>query len=417
MPAAAPIPRGPSVLTLYTAADLLTGPGCPVCRYAGEASDRYLAWFALEAHTQAATITRLCQSLGMCARHTRGLMSQPGAAPRLTAINRYVLRAARDQLTNRTASLAVCPACDHDDAAASRALDTLLDGLDGSSVRERYCEFGGLCIPHARRAAARTRRRLAAWLAEVLLGAVAAPPPPGPGWLAGTDHDADARAVLRKALPAHTPYGPYACVACLATARAEGGYLTRILHVSDQSQPDRGWLLCGAHLNDAALLAGRDGIQALLAWQTDCLAASVSRLPPLFPRWGGAPASWLRSARRRAHPTAECGVCLRREKAASRALNDICVLLCASRTSPDGPAPLCVRHLMALRALAPSAGRTVARGAVGRADQLIDELDEAFRKGTWAHRQEKRGREMTAWRRAAAFLDGGVFGGCPPRET
>ena len=45
MPAATPIPRGPTVLTLYTAADLLTGPGCPVCRYADEAGDRYLAWF------------------------------------------------------------------------------------------------------------------------------------------------------------------------------------------------------------------------------------------------------------------------------------------------------------------------------------------------------------------------------------
>ncbi len=40
---------------------------------------------------------------------------------------------------------------------------------------------------------------------------------------------------------------------------------------------------------------------------------------------------------------------------------------------------------------------------------------EAFRKGTWANRQEARGREMTAWRRAAAFLDGGVFCGGPAR--
>lgn len=95
MPSATPIPRGPTVLTLYTAADLLTGPGCPVCRYVGEVSDRYLAWFALEAHADAVTITRLCSSLGMCARHTRALMSQPGAASRLTAVYRYVVEAAR----------------------------------------------------------------------------------------------------------------------------------------------------------------------------------------------------------------------------------------------------------------------------------------------------------------------------------
>jgi hypothetical protein len=58
-----------------------------------------------------------------------------------------------------------------------------------------------------------------------------------------------------------------------------------------------------------------------------------------------------------------------------------------------------------------------AGGAVERADMLIAELDEAFSKNTWAHRHETRGPEMTAWRRAAAFLDGGVFCGCPPRET
>jgi hypothetical protein len=32
---------------------------------------------------------------------------------------------------------------------------------------------------------------------------------------------------------------------------------------------------------------------------------------------------------------------------------------------------------------------------------------------TWAHRNDARGVEMTAWRRAAVFLDGSVFGGCP----
>jgi AraC-like DNA-binding protein len=106
------------VLTLYSAADLLTGPGCRVCRYADEAADRYLAWFALEAHAEAVTITRLCASLGMCPRHTRRLMGQPGAATRLTAVYRYVLEAARDRLAGRAVPLAACPGCEHDDAAA-----------------------------------------------------------------------------------------------------------------------------------------------------------------------------------------------------------------------------------------------------------------------------------------------------------
>jgi hypothetical protein len=161
MPAATPIPRGPTVLTLYTAADLLTWPGCPVCRYAGEAADWYLAWFALEAHADATAITRLCSSLGMCPRHTRGLMSQPGAASRLTAVYRYVMEAARDRLSGRAARLGVCPACEHDDGAVGRALDTLFEGLAGNSVREHCRELGGLCIPHLTTASARRSRVVA----------------------------------------------------------------------------------------------------------------------------------------------------------------------------------------------------------------------------------------------------------------
>jgi hypothetical protein len=102
-------------------------------------------------------ITRLCRSLGMCPRHTRGLMSQPGAAHRLTAVNRYVLQAARQQLKGRPAPArsAACPACEHDDAAAGRALHTLIDGLAEGPARERYREPGGLCLPDLRNAAAR----------------------------------------------------------------------------------------------------------------------------------------------------------------------------------------------------------------------------------------------------------------------
>jgi hypothetical protein len=100
-----------------------------VCRSAGEASDRYLAWFALERHAHATTVTRLCSSLGMCAGHTRALMSQPGAARRLTAIYRYLMSEARDCLAGGAARLGSCPACEHDDRAANRTLGILLDGL------------------------------------------------------------------------------------------------------------------------------------------------------------------------------------------------------------------------------------------------------------------------------------------------
>ena len=79
--------------------------------------------------------------------------------------------------------------------------------------------------------------------------------------------------------------------------------------------------------------------------------------------------------------------------------------------------PLCVRHLLHLKASDPWAAQVTVPGAIDHADRLAAELDAAFSKDTWAHRHATRGPEMTAWRRAAAFLDGGVFCGSPPRGT
>jgi len=415
MPAATPIPRGPSVLTLYTAADLMTGPGCPVCRYAGEASDRYLGWFALEAHAQAETITRLCASLGMCPRHTRGLMSQPGAAARLTAVYRYVVESARDRLRDGTVRLGRCPACDHDEGAAGRALDTLLEGLDDEPVRERYRELGGLCLPHLRVASTRGGHRVVAWLSEAMTATLSARPA-NPGWLAGIDRDADVRAVLRQAAPASAR--PGACIACLAAARAENDHLSWVHRASSHSPQDRRLLLCAGHLNDLIVLAGQRDAVPLLAWQAGCLAASLTRRPVSSSarKWAD-PARWLRPLDRHAGRHDSCPVCRASADAAQRAVDEWRAMLRALPPDPDWRAPLCVRHLLGLRALDPWAGHVTARGAVERADMLISELNEAFRKGTWGHRHESRGQEMTAWRRAAAFLDGGVFCGCPPRAV
>ena len=416
MSAATPIPRGPTVLTLYSAADLLTGPGCPVCRYADEAADRYLAWFALEAHADAMTLTRLCSSLGMCSRHTRGLMSQPGAATRLTAVYRYVMEAARDRLSGHAARLAVCPACEHDREAVGRALDTLFEGLTDNSVRERCRGLGGLCIPHLSTAPAR-KGRVVAWLSETTTAAVNAWSA-SPGWLAGTDHDADRRAGLRRAARASAGSGSYVCIACLAAARSETDHLGQILRTSDRAQRDRRQLLCAGHLNDLIVLADQRSTAPLLAWQAGCLAAGLTGRSSSSPAQKlGDPASWRWSRRPRAGGPDGCPVCLACEDAGQRAVDDLRVSLRASHLIPAGQAPLCVRHLLGRRAFDPWAGQVMARAVMEHAEMLIAELNEAFRKNTWAHRHETKGPEMTAWRRAAAFLDGGVFCGGPPCDS
>ena len=116
--------------------------------------------------------------------------------------------------------------------------------------------------------------RVVGWLSETMTAAVTARPA-SPGWLAGTDHDADTRAVLRRTAPAMAWPGSEMCVACLATGRSETDCLGEILRASDGDQPDRR-LLCGGHLNDLVVLAGQRGASSLLAWQAGCLAAGLT---------------------------------------------------------------------------------------------------------------------------------------------
>ena len=114
-------------------------------------------------------------------------------------------------------------------------------------------------------------------------------------------------------------------------------------------------------------------------------------------------------------------MCRARERSARQALRRWAAQHAAAPAHGDTPLPdraggqtLCVHHVLRLQAADPAAGQLAAGDAARRAAGLIDELAEAFRKTTWAFRHEIQGQEMTAWRRAAAFLDGGIFGGGPP---
>jgi hypothetical protein len=287
VPAAAPLPRSPSVLTTYSAADLLTAPGCPVCRYAGEASDRYLSWFALEAHADATTLTRLTGSPGACARHTRRLMGQPGAAVRLTAVYGYIVPAARDRLAGRVAPLAACPMCEHDDAAARRALDMLLEGLSDPSVRDRCRELGGLCVPHLNAAVAAGHRRVVVWLTETMMATLSASLPASSGWL-GT------WTVTRMC----APYWAEGCLSALSPARtcAQPAWLGR--------GPSRtAWTAW--HVSAAQAVRGIPGFCAPLISETppcsrggagDWRRCLRGRLTALSPRGPGARRPLSRSA-------------------------------------------------------------------------------------------------------------------------
>jgi len=464
MPSATPFPRGPSLLTLYGAEDLLTSAGCPVCRYVAEVDDRFLAWFALEAHAEPGMITQLCESLGLCPRHARGLLGQPGAASRLTVLYRHLLRAAQTYLTAGRLPRRSCPACARCAAAADRALDTLLIGLREGQVRERYRDLGGLCVPHVWAAAALGGRRGAAWLAQTALSRLTARHADLAVLAGDADADAAVRARLRARLPGTASdvprrgwaLGPgepppgrpsFACVCavCLAAAGAERDCLAQVIDGAGRgTQPAGQWrALCAGHLHDAwgnlhdawpdaggvwpdvrDGCAARSGISrraeaaaSLLAMQREGLVAWLGEIASPPGGWAAInPLALRRCGLRGATGPPGCVVCQARAAAALLAAER---LRQALRTAPAAlgsvdPLAPCLRHVLSLRKIDPRAGEVAVRAAAGRADLLVAELEEAFRKRTWAHRHEARGNEMTAWRRAAAFADGRVYGGGPP---
>jgi hypothetical protein len=390
------------MLTLYGVADLLTAPGCPVCRYVTEASDRYLGWFALEGHSQPELITTLSGSLGMCARHTRGLVSQPGAAVRLTPVYRYILTGVRDRLAGGTLSPATCPACGHDHAAAERVIDTLVDGLSDTAALLRCRDLGGFCLPHLRAAAEHGPRRIVASLAAITRDVLEACPA-GYEWLAGTDYDAEVRVTLRQTMRA--PWSPVKgpCGACLAAAHAERESLAHVAGSAGRSldAAGGGHALCAGHLADAVVVSSSRRRGAMLEWQFRHLTAL-----------GQPPADGIRAhAARRLRPRAlrnrseDCPVCRDCGNAALQALSNAC-------QETRQLTALCLRHRVKLRNIGRRAGQALSHDSMARADELIRELAEAFEQATWAGRRDGAAApKSTAWRRAAAFLDGGVFTG------
>jgi hypothetical protein len=407
VPSATPVPRGPSTLLLGSAADLLTRAGCPVCRYAAESAEAYLAWFALEGHHDTDVLSRVVAARGMCPSHTRRLLTQPGASSRLAAVFRYVIEAA---MRDPFARPAPCPACEHDAAAEDRVLEALLDQVEGGD-RQAYKRHGGLCLPHLRRAANVHRKVDLRWLTRFMifrLGDQA----PDIELIAGLgDPDAGARALLRNVLETQRPgAGSATCSACWAAANAERSAIAESMRASRGAAARPEECLCTTHLRDCALLGAAD--PEFLACQAECQAARLHAVVVTKPRLLGISASWLSTRARRALGDPDCRVCRSRDEAAMEEIAQIGAAVRAIEPSTRVQLTVCVQHARRLHDLDAAVGRMVWKSVATEGDQLLRELEAAFAKETWAHRGEARGAEMTAWRRAATFLDGAVRGGC-----
>jgi hypothetical protein len=419
MPSAAPVPGSPAMMLLGSATGLLDRPGCPACRYVAEAAEGYLARFALDGHHDAGVLTRLCAARGMCPPHTRRLLSQPGAAGRLTAIYRYVVEAAMAGFGRPGAR---CPACEHDDAAADRVLGVLSDEALGCD-RQAYEQHGGLCLPHLRRAAVTGASPNLTWLVRFMIARLdAAPGLDAAAVLAvlagGPDRDAEARLALRLALPGRPDAGRgRTCQVCWAAADAERGQLAAGIAAGRWLAPrSAADCLCTGHLRDVAVstdgAAGR-AAGRLPAAQARLQAARLAEALDGRARRPGLSIRFRSARARDALAQPDCAVCAGRDSAGRREISRVLDVLRGLPPGAPAAITICLRHAHALYGQDQQAGRLAQATLGGPASELQRELADAFANATWQRRGQPTGPEMTAWRRAAAFLDGAVFGGGP----
>jgi hypothetical protein len=274
----------------------------------------------------------------------------------------------------------------------------MIEGLADSATLDRLQDLGGLCLPHVQAAATAGPRPPVARLTETLRDAVEAPGPQRRDWLAGTDPDAETRAVMRRSVPPTGVRTPASCSPCLAGAQAERDALERLPGLASDG-PEPGLTLCAGHLADAAAGAGAGGLRMLLIWQARCLTAQLEARH----------ARWLPHGRQRRDSAGECAVCRTRRDAARRALADV------GAGGSDTGSALCVRHHLVLRVADPRSSNVLVPAAVDVADALVRELAEAFDSAFVARSRGASAADSGAWRRAAVFLDGAVFGGYPAR--
>jgi rubrerythrin len=411
VPAATPLPGRPAALVLGSAEVLLAGEGCAVCSYTAEANSRYMSWFALEAHADPVTFSHLLASLGMCPRHTRALIHQPGAARRLTPVYWHLMRAVPDRLGPRQPPPASCPACIHDQAAAGRAVDMVTDWLAGDEQDgTAEAALSRLCLPHVRVIAATAGPRTSRRLPQVSASHTAAAPASIEELAGGPDHDAAERARLRAALPLAADPPAWTCRVCLTGARAEATSLIAAAGPVAANSPagGAGEYLCPQHLRDAVTIHHPGCASRLLAMQHARQSEELHRLATRA-RWRDHRGRGRRGAR---HAPSNCPTCQACDHAMQQELERHRTLLSGTVPDPADAQRLCAHHVLSVQ----GSGQLAGRIAAAQARSLTAELAEAFGKNTWVRRHEPKGPETTAWLRAAIFLDGRAFGGGPPSD-
>lgn len=148
-------------------------PGCPICRLAYKATDRYLDSLLYEAVLDPDVRAKLKDAQGFCSRHVDMLSRRPGRALGAALIYRDIIREISEHLERGeyrpspsllervlgrgrgaaavASSLARggrCPACVIGDQSENSYLDLMLAHIEDDTLYRAYTEGEGLCLPH-----------------------------------------------------------------------------------------------------------------------------------------------------------------------------------------------------------------------------------------------------------------------------
>ncbi len=148
-------------------------PGCPVCRLAYKATDRYLDSLLYEAVLDPDVRAKLKDAQGFCSHHAEMLRRRPGRALGVALIYRDIIRAITEHLERgeyqpspslldrvfgrehgavaAAGSLARggrCPACVIGEQSENTYLDLMLAHIQDDTLYRAYAEGEGVCLPH-----------------------------------------------------------------------------------------------------------------------------------------------------------------------------------------------------------------------------------------------------------------------------
>lgn len=150
---------------------LLAKSGCPLCHAEAEALERFLFWFFHESYGEPEVVLQYVQARGFCAEHLK-LVAERGPQWQVSAMFSWIIE---DLLTALRTSLAAvaekrplrfrswrkgatrvleptagCLFCDVIERTQESLIPMLLEALEyDETLRARFVEVGGCCVPHA----------------------------------------------------------------------------------------------------------------------------------------------------------------------------------------------------------------------------------------------------------------------------